>query len=147
MLSHELTHQLCAGPGFGSWYIEGGAEYVASTRYTHGVYHSNNAKQRVFGYVRDKEGLDDGSGRRLGSRIAMTSLERYMNLPYTNFAGGKDANKNYGVALLLIKAVQQGKSEGESQKLLLANRSYSQLQQEFRKFCAKGGINLEFPRK
>jgi hypothetical protein len=120
----------------------------------------------VFGYVRDKEGLDDGSGRRLGSRIAMTSLERYMNLPYTNFAGGKDANKNYGVALLLtyffyhhdgrgdgarikqyIKAVQQGKSEGESQKLLLANRSYSQLQQEFRKFCAKGGINLEFPRK
>jgi hypothetical protein len=166
VLSHELTHQLCAGPGFGSWYIEGGAEYVASTRYTHGVYHSNNAKQRVFGYVRDKEGLDDGSGRRLGSRIAMTSLERYMNLPYTNFAGGKDANKNYGVALLLtyffyhhdgrgdgarikqyIKAVQQGKSEGESQKLLLANRSYSQLQQEFRKFCAKGGINLEFPRK
>jgi len=166
VLSHELTHQLCAGPGFGSWYIEGGAEYVASARYTHGAYHSNNGKQRVFDYVRDKDGLDDGSGRRLGSRIPMVSLERYMNLPYASFSGGKDANKNYGVGLLLtyyfyhhddrgdgarikqyIKAVQQGKSERESQKLLLANRSYSQLQEEFRKFCAKGGINLKFSRK
>ena len=166
VLSHELTHQLCAGPAFSSWYIEGGAEYVASTRYTHGVYHSNNGKQRVFDYVRNKDGLDDGSGRRLGSRISMISLESYMNLPYAGFTEGKDASKNYGVGLLLtyyfyhhdgrgkaarikqyIKAVQQGKSEREAQKLLLGNRSYSQLQEEFRKFCAKGGINLEFPRK
>ena len=166
VISHELTHQLCAGPAFSSWYIEGGAEYVASARYTHGVYHSNNGKQRVFDYVRDKDGLDDGSGRRLGSRIPMVSLESYMNLPYAAFAGDGEANKNYGVSLLLtyyfyhhdgrgdgarikqyIKAVQQGKSERESQKLLLGNRSYSELQEEFRKFCAKGGINLEFPRK
>ncbi|MEO1857933.1 MAG: hypothetical protein ABGY95_11305 [Rubritalea sp.] len=166
VLSHELTHQLCAGPAFASWYIEGGAEYVASTRYTHGVYHSNNGKQRVFDYVRDKDGLDDGSGRRLGSRIAMMQLEDFMKLPYAHFSGGRDANKNYGVGLLLtyyfyhhdgggeakrvkqyIKAVQLGKGERAAQKLLLAGRSYAQLQEEFRKFCAKGGINLEFAKK
>ena len=166
VLSHELTHQLCAGPAFSSWYIEGGAEYVASTRYTHGVYHTNNGKQRVFDYVRDKDGLKDGSGRRLGSRIPMMALENFMTLPYARFAGGRDANKNYGVGLLLtyyfyhhdgdgdgakikqyIKAVQMGKSERDSQKFLLRNRSYFQLQEEFRKFCAKGGISLEFPRK
>ena len=93
-------------------------------------------------------------------------LENFMTLPYARFAGGRDANKNYGVGLLLtyyfyhhdgdgdgakikqyIKAVQMGKSERDSQKFLLRNRSYFQLQEEFRKFCAKGGISLEFPRK
>ncbi|MFC4991701.1 hypothetical protein [Rubritalea tangerina] len=166
VLSHELTHQLCAGPAFASWYIEGGAEYVASTRYTHGVYHSNNGKQRVFAYVRDKDGLDDGSGRRLGSRIPMMSLESFMQLPYRQFAGGSSANKNYGVGLLLtyffyhkdgygdaarikkyIQAVQQGMPEKEAQKHLLGKRSYAQLQEEFRKFCAQGGIQLVFPKR
>lgn len=165
VLSHELTHQLCAGPAFSSWYIEGGAEYVASTRYTHGVYHSNNGKNRVFSYVRDEDGLGDGSGRRLGSRIPMMSLESFMTLPYSKFAGRLDGNKNYGVGLLLtyyfyhhdgrrdgakikdyIKAVQLGESERDAQKHLLGNRSYLELQEDFRKFCANGGITLKFPK-
>ena len=164
LLAHEMTHQLCSGPSFSSWYIEGGAEYVAALRYTHGVYHLDNSRQRVFDYVREREGLDDGSGRRLGSRIPLRSLESFMRLPYVKFSG-RDANKNYAVALLLtyyfyhhdgrkdgarikayIKAVQLGVREPEAQKLLLDGRSYEQLQEEFRGFCAQGGLSLEFPR-
>lgn len=162
VLSHELAHQLTAGVNYASWYLEGSAEYVASTRYTHGAYHPGNGKQRVFDYIRSKDGLKDGSGRRLGSRLEMMELERFMNLPYRVFAAS-DANKNYGIGLLLsyyfyhkdgrgdgarmkqyIKAIQQGESEVRAQKLLLGSRSYKQLQDEFKKFCAQGGLTLVF---
>jgi len=162
VLSHELTHQLSAGPRFGSWYLEGAAEYVAATRYTHGAYHASHGKHRVFAYVKDEKGLSDGSGRRLGSRVKMMKLEEFMNLPYHRFAA-EEANKNYGVGLLLtyffyhvdgrgegarikqyIKALQQGRSESEARRYLLAGRKYSQLENEFKKFCATGGVNLEF---
>lgn len=162
VLAHELTHQLTGGTDFAPWYLEGSAEYVASTRYTHGAYHRSNGKTRVFSYVKLKDGLDDGSGRRLGSRIQVPALEQFMNMSYRSFAGA-NGNRNYGVGLLLtyyfyhqdgrgdgagmkkyIKALQQGKSEKEAQRILLGNRSYSRLQEEFRSFCSRGGISLEF---
>ena len=162
VLAHELTHQLTGGTDFGPWYLEGSAEYVASTRYTHGAYHTSNSKQRVFSYVKSKDGLDDGSGRRLGSRIKVPQLEQFMNMSYRTFAGS-NGNRNYGVGLLLtyyfyhedgrgdgvgikkyIKALQQGQSEKQAQKILLGSRSYSQLQEEFKKFCSRDGVALEF---
>lgn len=163
VLSHELVHQLTDGVRFTSWYLEGSAEYVAATRYTHGAYHGGSStKQRAFQYVRSKQGLKDGSGRRLGPRFNLMSLERYMNLPYSQFTGS-EGNKNYAVGLLLtqyfyhkhgrgdaagiknyIKAIQQGSSEREAQKHLLAGKTYAQLQEDFRRFCGQGGISIKF---
>lgn len=162
VLSHELQHQLTLGTRFPAWYIEGSAEYVASTRYTHGAYHVVNGKTRMFDYVRSKDGLPDGSGRRLGGRISMMPLEQFMKLPYQRFAGSQ-ANQNYAVGLMLtyffyhadgngdasgmkafIKALQQGRSEAEASKYLLRGRTYAQLQEQFRRFCSNGGVAIEF---
>jgi len=165
VLSHELAHQLTMGTRFGAWYIEGSAEYVATTRYTHGMYHAGtNNKKRVFNYIKSKDGIDGGTGRRLGRRIKTLRVESLMHLPYRQFAGA-GANHNYGMGLLLtyylyhedgrrdgaaikryIKARQQGQSEKAAQVELLGGRSYAQLQESFRKFCASGGVTLLFPK-
>ncbi|MFC5050477.1 hypothetical protein ACFPK9_07615 [Rubritalea spongiae] len=163
VLAHELQHQLTGGTRFPAWYIEGSAEYVASTRYTHGAYHVVNGKTRMFDYVRDKDGLADGSGRRLGGRIAMMPLEQFMDLNYQNFSRGR-VHENYAVALMLtyffyhedgngdaagmkayIKALQKGKVEKEARKHLLRGRTHAELQEQFRRFCSTGGIAVEFP--
>jgi hypothetical protein len=162
ILSHELQHQLTSGTRFPAWYLEGSAEYVAATRYTHGAFHVVNGKQRMFDYVRSKDGLPDGTGRRLGGRITMMPLEQFMDLPYQSFAN-QQANQNYAVGLMLsyffyhidgngdasgmkkyIRAIQQGKTEQEARKNLLRGRSYSQLQEQFRRFCSSGGVSIEF---
>ncbi|MGJ8672253.1 hypothetical protein [Rubritalea sp.] len=162
VLSHELQHQLTSGTSFPAWYIEGSAEYVASTRYTHGAYHVVNGKTRVFSYVRSKDGLPDGSGRRLGGRVEMMSLEEFMDLSYRRFAGIQ-ANQNYAVSLLLtyffyhedgngdaagmkayVKALQQGKQEKEARKYLLRGRTPDQLQEQFRRFCSAKGVAIDF---
>ncbi|WP_018971010.1 hypothetical protein [Rubritalea marina] len=160
-LSHEIVHQLTAGVDFDAWYIEGSAEYVAATKYTNGTYHVAGNKNRLFNYARDKDGLSDGTGRKLGGRVKMQPLEQFMTQSYGSF--GREANKNYAMGMLLayyfyhedgrrdglaikdyIKALQQGRSKKEARQKLLNGRTYAQLQENFRKFCSYNGLALEF---
>lgn len=166
VLVHELTHQLTAGVEFAAWYIEGSAEYVAAAKYVEGSYNATydlkSHEQRVFEYATKKGGLDGGFGRELGNTINMPNLEAFMTMPYREFAGA-EANRNYGAGLLLtqflyhkegqrsgraikkyIQAKQRGKSEAEALKLLMGQRSFSQLQTDFQRYCASKGVKLIF---
>lgn len=162
VLSHEITHQLMAGINKAPWFIEGSAEYVANTRYTHATFHVHGAKYNIFKSVVYKNPGNLQTARKLGPKVIMPPLKSFMNMNYDQFSGS-NTNRNYGMALLLtyyfyhidgsgnahsiknyVKAIQRGKSEPEAQKALLNGRSYETLQKSFAKFCSANGLVLEF---
>ena len=163
VIVHEITHQLMEGILSAPWHIEGSAEYIAATRYTHASFHIHGSKSHVFTYVTSKKPSNAHFSRRLGSRVAMPSLKHFMNMPYAEFSKTEDVNRNYGIALLLtyyfyhadgsgnahniksyIKALQRGKTEAEAQAILLNGRSYKTLQKSFHKYCAQNGLAIDF---
>ena len=163
VIVHEITHQLMEGELSSAWFTEGSAEYIAATRYTHAAFHAHENNQRIFNYVTSKKASMAHFSRRLGSRVAMPNLKHFMNMPYAEFSHRSNANRNYGIALLLtnyfykidgsgnanniknyIKALQRGKSKTQAQAALLNGRSYETLQQSFAKYCAKNGLSLDF---
>lgn len=163
VLAHEITHQLMDGMLSAPWYIEGSAEYIASTRYTHAAYHVYGSCRQVFDYVTSKKPSKALKSRQLGPRAVIPKLEQFMNMPYERFASRSHANRNYGIALLLtyyfyhvdgsgnahniknyVKALQRGKTEAEAQKILLNGRSYASVQKSFTTFCAQNGLTLEY---
>eukprot|EP00903_Cladosiphon_okamuranus_P003483 g3481.t1 len=103
VLIHELAHQLTPAAyyahGSVGWFSEGLAEYVGTTPYRPGYFwvdpHGNSAKEYATAY-----GDDGRRGRVLGTTISVPPLEDFMLMSYDRFTGG-DANRNYGVALLL----------------------------------------------
>lgn len=163
VLAHEITHQLMDGILQAAWFIEGSAEYIAQSPYTHAAYHVYGSKRHIFDSVASKKASNVGKSRQLGPRVIMPKLQRFMNLPYAQFARGDRANQNYGMALLLtyyfyhedaaknafnmknyVKALQRGKNELEAQKALLNGRSYETVEKAFGKFCANNGLTVDF---
>jgi len=163
VLVHELTHQLMDGELQAAWYIEGSAEYIATTRYTHAAFHIYGGKQQVFNAVISKKASKIRISRNIGQRVKLQKLKSFMNLTYAQFSRKELANQNYGIALLLtyyfyhidasgnghniknyIKAIQRGASEPTAQKQLLNGRSYDTVEKAFKKFCAQNGLALEF---
>ncbi|NWK55532.1 hypothetical protein HW115_07910 [Verrucomicrobiaceae bacterium N1E253] len=163
VLSHEITHQLMEGILLAPWFIEGSAEYIANTRYTHAAFHVYGSKRHIFDCVISKKVSKSHTSRKLGPRVSMPPLKTFMNQSYQQFASGRQVNRNYGMALLLtyyfyhgdgspqahniknyVKAIQRGKSEKEAQKALLNGRSYESVQKSFASYCAANGLTVEF---
>jgi len=163
VLAHEITHQLMDGELQSAWYIEGSAEYIAASPYTHAAYHVYGSKGHIFDCVASKKASKALKSRQLGPRVIMPKLQNFMNLPYAQFTSRDQANQNYGMALLLtyyfyhedgaknahnmknyIKALQRGKNEMDAQKALLNGRSYETVEKAFGKFCAYNGLAVEF---
>lgn len=163
VLSHEITHQLMAGVNEAPWFIEGSAEYIANTRYTHAAFHVYGSQRHIFDSVISKKASKSHTSRKLGPRVVMPSIKAFMNQSYQQFSAAPHTNRNYGISLLLtyyfyhvdgsgnahniknyIKALQRGKTEAEAQQSLLNGRSYETVQKAFSQFCAANGLALEF---
>ncbi len=164
-LIHELTHQLTPRPYFGpgamGWFTEGIAEYVAATPYRNGRFKVKSNFDDIVAYA-TAYGKDDSSGRALGREITAPALKDYFQMPYSSFTG-TDANKNYGLALMLttyflhldgegdaarmkdfLKALRDGKKGQEAIDVLLGGRSYAQMEEAISKGWRRKGVKIEF---
>lgn len=164
-LIHEITHQMMPHEVKAeAWFCEGSAEYVAITPYYNieGRFSFKNTKRHLIPYVTEY-GRDKTKGRALGKDIKSISLEKFMTMPYMEFTASVDANKNYGIALLLayyfyhgdgegdaariknyVKALQEGKPPRDARSFLLDGRTYEELEKEISTYWKKNKINLEF---
>jgi hypothetical protein len=108
-------------------------------------------------------GKKDHGGRDLGKDITYPHLEEIMAWDQPKFYS--NGNKNYGLGLLLvnyfvlmdgdgdkvgenfkkcIQACQDGKSEAEARQVLLAGRTYDQLEKDFASAMRKKGIKITY---
>lgn len=165
VLVHELAHQLTPSnyyrPGALGWFSEGLAEYVATTPYSWGYFkvdpHGNAARAYLTAFGRRGK-----AGRNLGTSIAMPRLDRFMTQSYGSFTSSH-ANLNYGASLFLVHfffhlegrgdaasirrflgAMNSGASEAEALRVLLAGRSFEQLEQEFARAWRSKGVTIRF---
>jgi hypothetical protein len=159
---HELTHQLWADLGgyAGIWMIEGFAEFVACAPFSNGRFSFIKQPRYALEYATGY-GKKDQGGRALGNDITMPKLSTLMTMSQAEFYS--DANKNYGLGLLLVyyfilldgdgdaklfkdcvKALQGGKSEEEARKVLLNGRSYEDLEKSVVTAFRRKGIKIAF---
>lgn len=104
-LVHELSHQLKNPDAIRhAWFIEGVAEYFASSHTGDGKFNFKTNRNWVIEYV-TAFGRKEDKGRNLGKEISMPPLGKFCTQSYEQFTAGmgnKDdrVNRNYGVALL-----------------------------------------------
>lgn len=163
-LPHEIVHQITDPPcyqlGGRGWFTEGFAEYVAVTPYRSGKFtlrgSQSDLKFYVAGYGRDNTG-----GRALGETIRVPDIKAFFLQSYESFLS--NGNANYGIAALItyyyfhwdgkedaanvkafLKALKAGKTGEDALAVLLAGRSYDQMEEEIAKAWRARGIKLEF---
>lgn len=161
-LLHELTHQMTDlkyyDEGSRGWFTEGLAEYVANTPYRSGKFMPSNAAKRCKIYV-TYYSKKTNRGRALGEDIQVGSLEKFMNMPYSQFAGS-NANFNYGVACLLVahfinfgepedlqaymRAIFEGKPKEERFKALFGGGTFKDGEKAIEKGWRSRGVKLNF---
>lgn len=164
-LIHELTHQLTPRPYFQpgamGWFTEGIAEYVSATPYRHGRFKVKSNFDDIVAYATGY-GKDNNGGRALGQEFKAPSLKDYFQMPYSSFTG-TDANKNYGLALMLttyflhldgdgdgarmkefLKALRDGKKGQEALDVLLGSRDYAEMEEAISKGWRRKGVKIEF---
>lgn len=162
---HEITHQLWADLGdyAGMWMIEGFAEFMASAPYSNGRFSFIKQPKYALEYA-TAYGKKDNGGRALGEDIIYPHLKEFMSWDQPKFYSG-DPNKHYGLGLVLvyyfilldgegdkvganfkacIKASQDGKSEEEARQVLLAGRSYDELEKQFVTAMRKKGLKISY---
>lgn len=166
ILAHEIAHQLTPPSYFGdsqfnSWFIEGIAEYVAITPYRSGRYNTRTGRRQAVEYATGFSRVDN-RGRNIGTDIKLTSLQAFMEMPYSTFVGA-NGNFNYAVGLLLtyyfihfdgegdaanLKAYKQallaGKDEKEATGILLAGRTYAELERDVEAGWRRHGLKFIF---
>jgi len=104
-LVHELSHQLKNPRAIRHpWFIEGIAEYFASSHTGDGKFNFKTNRSWVIEYV-TAFGRKEDKGRNLGKEISMPPLRKFCNQTYAEFTAGMAnkedrVNRNYGVALL-----------------------------------------------
>ncbi len=164
-LSHEITHQLTPreyyGSGrFNSWFIEGIAEYVASTPYRSGRYNTRAGRRAAVDYATGFS-RDDNRGRNIGTDIQLSSLEDYMDMSYQQFL--QNGNFNYAVGLLLtyyfihmdgdgdaanlqayLRALLDGSDRAEAEAKLLAGRTFEELEEDVERAWRRFGVRFQF---
>jgi len=165
VLVHELVHQVTPGCYFRSgalgWFSEGVAEYVAVSPYTWGRFgsdkHGDAVKAFVTGY-----GPEGRGGRCLGTKLTVPKLKRFFLMPYSEFAG-RNANLNYGFALLLnhyffhmeggggarritafLRGMHAGQSGEAALKPLLGGSSYEALEKDVAAQWGRLGVGIGF---
>ncbi len=163
-LPHELTHQLTPDPyyeiGSVGWFIEGIAEYVATTPYRSGTFMAASNVDEIIDYATAFD-RDSMVGRNVGEVIQMPPLEQFLMRNYQD--PYPDMNQLYAVSLLLttyfikmdgegdgrrlqafLKALHAGKKGQEALDFLLDGRSYGQLEQDVAKAWKSKGIRIFF---
>lgn len=163
-LPHEITHQLTPDAYFrqGSrgWFTEGIADYVAVTPYRSGAYNVRGNKDDISEYA-IRYGKEGNGGRALGSKVVLPPLKEFMLQSYEQFLS--DANRNYGVALLITYYFLQVDGEGDAANLkkflavmrdgergekalaaLRDGRSFAQLEEAISKAWKREGVELIF---
>ncbi|WP_411826991.1 hypothetical protein [Luteolibacter sp. AS25] len=165
VLIHELAHQLTPAAyyahGSMGWFSEGLAEYVGTTPYKPGYFwvdpHGNSAKEYATAY-----GDDGRRGRVLGTDISVPPLKDFMLMSYDRFTG-IEANRNYGVALLLtyyffhmeggggahritefLRGLKAGKYGEEALMPLHNGEGFAQLEADISAAWAQKGVRLTF---
>lgn len=166
VLIHELAHQLTTRDYMRSsrngWLVEGLAEYFASTPYSWGHFRPDPHGNTVLSYV-TAYGEDGKWGRNLGKKLRAPRLKQFLLMDYSYFAG-RNANFNYGFALLLthyflhmegggrshriteyLKGLRAGKTDAEALAPLLGGSTFEKLEAEFAEAWRRKGIEIEFP--
>ncbi|MDB6078268.1 MAG: hypothetical protein JWO82_2015 [Akkermansiaceae bacterium] len=161
---HELTHQLWGDiPELaGMWMVEGFAEFMACAPFSNGKFSFTKQADYLMAYATGF-GKKDHGGRDLGKDIVYPHLEEIMAWDQPKFYS--DGNRNYGLGLLLvnyfvlmdgdgdkvgenfkkcIKACQDGQSEAAAREMLLAGRTYEQLEKDFASAMRKKGIKITY---
>jgi len=164
-LIHELTHQLTPrpyyAPGAMGWFTEGIAEYVAATPYKNGRFKVKSNFDDIVAYATEYGKENDG-GRALGKEISAPPLKDYFQMSYHSFTGS-DVNMNYGLALMFttyflhldgegdgarmkefLKALRDGKNGQEALDVLLAGRSYAEMEEAITKGWKRKGVKIQF---
>jgi hypothetical protein len=166
VLIHELTHQLTplaymvATLGNG-WFIEGMAEYIASSPYSWGYFRSDPHGNAVLAYV-TAYGEDRKGGRVLGKKLRVPRLRQLMQMEYRHFAGA-NANLHYGAGLLLthyflhmegggkamriteyLKGLRAGRTGEAAIAPLLGGGSFEKLEADFAEAWRKKGLEIAF---
>ena len=165
ILAHEIAHQLTPPPYFGrgqfnAWFIEGIAEYVATTPYRSGQYNTRAGRRAAVDYATGFSRVDN-RGRNIGTDIKLSSLENYMNLTYAQFIS--NSNFNYAVGLLLtyyfihmdgegdaanlqayLRALLDGASREEAEAKLLNGRTFKELENDVQAGWRRFGVRFNF---
>ncbi len=163
-LPHEIAHQLTNIEYFRSgsvgWFSEGLAEYIGATAYRSGKFMVNGNLKDIKDYV-TKGSRKDGRGRYLGEKIQAPDIKQYMLMSYSDFTS--KANFNYGLGALItyyflhmenngdrkninafLSALNEGKRGEEALYVLLAGRSYDELEKSISKEWRKRGVRITF---
>ena len=163
-LPHEITHQLTNieyfRPGAKGWFSEGLAEYVGATAYRSGKFMVNGNLNDIRSYVTEGS-RKDGRGRYLGTDISAPDLKQYMLMSYGSFVA--NGNFNYGLGALItyyflhmdndgdrknvnafLTALNDGKVGEEALQVLLAGRSFDELEVDITKAWRSRGVKIEF---
>jgi len=159
---HELTHQMWADVSSSSpiWLTEGFAEYMGSIPYRAGTFNYATHMGAIKSYTLEY-GKKDKGGRALGKDITMPHLERLMAMNQPTFYSG--GNNSYGYGLMLVtffmdmdgtkdgavfkkatKAMQEGKSKQEVNKVFLDGRTYEELEHDFARAWRGAGAKVAF---
>ena len=164
-LIHELTHQLTPtvyyAHGSNGWFTEGLAEYAGATPYRPGYFWVDRFGTSIKAYV-TAYGNDERHGRALGTDISVPPLEKFMLMPYSDFSG-KNANRNYGVALLMayyffhleggggaeritafLEGLREGKYGEEALQVLHGGEGFRKLEQDITAAWSKVGVTIRF---
>ena len=163
-LPHEIAHQLTDPEYFESgplgWFSEGLAEYIAVTSYRSGKFMVSGNLREIKAYATEF-GEDGNGGRNLGEEFTAPDLKGYMLQPYSSFTA--NGNFNYGLGLLItyyffhwdgegdranitafLKALKEGKRGEESLNVLLAGRTWDELEKAINKAWRSRGVKINF---
>lgn len=172
-LPHEITHMFTDpcyySPGARGWFSEGLAEYLAVTPYRGGKYtvrgNMGDLKEYVTGFGKDGTGgrallVNKNSGKKK-EHVQVGSLKKFFLMSYSEFTA--NGNHNYGVGALItyyffhledkgartnitnfMKALQEGKQGQEALDVLLAGRSYEELEEKIQKAWRTRGVKMIF---
>lgn len=163
-LPHELTHQLTPDcyyeKGAMGWFTEGIAEYIAVTPYRSGAYAVRGNIKDVIEYATGY-GTKNMGGRALGTDIKLPSLKSFMLQEYSSFL--EQSQLNYGAGLLItayffhidgdgdgkhikayLKALHENKNAEESLSILLAGRTFEEMEKAIIKGWGSKGVDFTF---
>lgn len=163
-LPHEIAHQLTNteyfAPGPRGWFSEGLAEYIAVTDYRSGKFMVNGNLNEIRRYVTGFS-RKDNRGRNIGEEFTAPDLKQFMLMSYGEFTA--NGNFNYGLGALItyyflhmdndgdrkniiqfLTALNEGKQGEEALKVLLAGRTFDELEKLIHKAWRSRGVKINF---